>query len=152
MRALACCAACAICWARCGGRKIALLGLAFKPQTDDIRDAPALEIARLLLADGAEVSACDPMAARRAATAEPRAQISDDPLTALSGADAAVLCTEWPQFVELDWSIAATRMRGRIVIDGRNALDGKRLRRLGFVYAGVGLPPAEAAADPEPGG
>ena len=129
------------------GRKVALLGLAFKPQTDDIRDAPALEIARLLLADGAEVSACDPMAARRAAAAEPRAQVSDDPLAALTGADAAVLCTEWPQCVELDWDVAAARMRGRIVIDGRNALDGKSLRRLGFLYAGVGLPGPEAAAD-----
>lgn len=132
------------------GRRIALLGLAFKPQTDDIRDAPALEIARLLLADGADVSACDPMAARRAAAAEPRAQISDDPLAALAGADAAVLCTEWPQFVELDWAAAARRMRGRIVIDGRNALDGAALRRLGFEYAGLGRPDPAAAARPVP--
>ena len=122
------------------GRKVALLGLAFKPQTDDIRDAPALEIARLLLADGAAVSGCDPMAAGRAAVAEPRAQFTDDPLAALCGADAAVLCTEWPQFLELDWALAAARMRGRIVIDGRNALDGQRLRRLGFEYAGIGRP------------
>ena len=129
------------------GRKIALLGLAFKPQTDDIRDAPALEIARLLLADGAEVSACDPMAARRAAAAEPRAQVSEDPLDALAGADAAVLCTEWPQFVQLDWKVAAARMRGRIVIDGRNALDRQELRRLGFAYAGVGRPGPETVAD-----
>ena len=129
------------------GRKVALLGLAFKPQTDDIRDAPALEIARLLLADGARVSGCDPMAARRAAMAEPRAQIGADPMAALTDADAAVLCTEWPQFLELDWAAAAAVMRGNLLIDGRNALDGGLLGRLGFNYVAVGRPPAPAPAN-----
>ena len=122
------------------GKNVAILGLAFKPDTDDIRDAPALEIARLLLADGARVAAYDPMASGRAAQAEPRANIAASALAAVTDADALVLCTEWPQFRALDWTAVAGLMRGRIIIDGRNALDSGLLRELGFDYHGVGRP------------
>ncbi len=120
------------------GKRIALLGLAFKPNTDDIRDSPALDIARLLLADGAKVFAYDPMAGERVKVAEPRACVTDSPWSALAGADAAVLCTEWPEFSQLDWSKVADEMHGDVVIDGRNALDGQQLTQLGLRYRGVG--------------
>jgi len=118
------------------GKKVALLGLAFKPGTDDMREAPSLVLAGRLLAEGADVSAWDPVADGRALLHG--VEIADSALAALDGADAAVLVTEWPDLLELDWAEAAERMRHRLVVDGRNVLDSRQLRALGFEYEGVG--------------
>ena len=118
------------------GKKVALLGLAFKPNTDDVREAPSLILAGRLVAEGADVRAWDPVADGRAAL--PRATICADPLEALDGADAAVLVTEWSQLAELDWAEAAARMRNPLLIDGRNMLDPVTMRDAGFTYEGIG--------------
>ena len=118
------------------GKKIALLGLAFKPGTDDLREAPSLVLAARLQAEGAEVSAWDPVADGRDALGG--VAVAGSALDALEGADAAVLVTEWPQFRELDWAAAGDRMRNRLLVDGRNALDPETLRAAGFEYEGIG--------------
>jgi UDPglucose 6-dehydrogenase len=120
------------------GRRIALLGLAFKPNTDDMREASSLVLAARLQGAGAEVSAYDPVAEERASRMLQTVDMATSPLEALEGADAAILVTEWPQFAELDWEDAATRMAQPILIDGRNYLDPERLRRAGFTYEGIG--------------
>jgi UDPglucose 6-dehydrogenase len=121
------------------GKKIALLGLAFKPGTDDMREAPSLVLAGRLLAEGAQVSAWDPVADGRLHL-EGAVEIVGSALEALEGADAAVLVTEWPQLRELDWAEAGGRMRSPVLVDGRNMLDADELRSLGFTYEGVGRP------------
>jgi UDPglucose 6-dehydrogenase len=118
------------------GKTVALLGLAFKPNTDDVREAPSLVLAGRLVAEGAGVRAWDPIADGNAVL--PRATICADPLEALDGADAAVLVTEWSQLAELDWAEAATRMRNPLLIDGRNMLDPVLMREAGFTYEGIG--------------
>jgi UDPglucose 6-dehydrogenase len=122
------------------GKRIALLGLAFKPGTDDMREAPSLVLAGRLLAEGAEVRAWDPVADGHSHVHG--ADIADSALDALDGADAAVVVTEWPELRDLDWAEAAARMRRRIVVDGRNMLDSGALRSLGFEYEGIGRPVA----------
>src|SRR5262249_11692960 len=118
------------------GKKIALLGLAFKPGTDDMREAPSLVLAGRLIAEGAPVSAWDPGAG--GAVHPGGVDVASSALDALDGADAAVLVTEWPELVELDWVAAGERMRNRLLVDGRNALDPESLRASGFAYEGVG--------------
>lgn len=122
------------------GRRIALLGLTFKPDTDDLRDAPSLTIARSLLEAGATVVAYDPMlaAAERAASLVPGLVIADTALAALEGADAAGLVTEWREFADLDWPTARSVMRRPVVVDGRNALEPRELGAAGFTYIGFG--------------
>jgi UDPglucose 6-dehydrogenase len=117
-------------------KKIALLGLAFKPGTDDMREAPSLVLAGRLLSEGAEVSAFDPVADGRVHLHG--VEVATSALDALDGADAAVLVTEWPELVALDWAEAGSRMRNRLVVDGRNALDPEALRAAGFEYEGIG--------------
>jgi UDPglucose 6-dehydrogenase len=118
------------------GKKIALLGLAFKPGTDDMREAPSLVLAGRLLAEGAHVSAWDPVADGRSLL--DGVTIAGSALDALDGADAAVLVTEWPDLREVDWAQAGKRMRHRVLIDGRNMLDADELRAAGFEYEGIG--------------
>ena len=120
--------------------RIALLGLAFKPDTDDIRDAPSIAIARSLIDAGADVVAFDPMpAARSAASAAlPGLYVADTVGAALRGADAVALVTEWPELVNLDWADARQHVRRPIVVDGRNALDHGAVLRAGFRYAAFG--------------
>jgi UDPglucose 6-dehydrogenase len=125
------------------GKKVALLGLAFKPGTDDMREAPSLVLAARLLAEGAEVSAWDPVADGR--THLDAVAVAPSALDALDGADAAVLVTEWPELRELDWAEAARRMRGRLVVDGRNLLDPAALHAHGLEYEGIGRPATPAA-------
>jgi len=122
------------------GRRIALLGLAFKPDTDDLRDAPSLSIARRLLDGGAEILAYDPMpnARQRAAALTPGLRVADSAAEALAGADAAALVTEWPEFSRLDWALLGSRMRRRIVLDGRNALDPDGVTAAGLEYVAFG--------------
>ena len=118
------------------GKKVALLGLAFKPGTDDMREAPSLVLAGRLLAEGAHVSAWDPVA--DGAVYLDGVEIAGSAFAALEGADAAVLVTEWPELRELDWEEAGRRMRGAVLVDGRNMLDPGELRALGFAYEGIG--------------
>jgi UDPglucose 6-dehydrogenase len=120
------------------GRRIALLGLAFKPNTDDIRQAASITLASRLLAEGAQVVGYDPVAIEHTRAMIPTACYASSAFEALEKADAAVLVTEWEELVGLDWSHAREIMSQPIVIDGRNALDGAHLVRLGFTYEGVG--------------
>jgi UDPglucose 6-dehydrogenase len=120
------------------GKRIALLGLAFKPGTDDMREAPSLVLAGRLLSEGAEVSAWDPVA--DGAAHLHGVEIAESALAALDGADGAVIVTEWPELSDLDWAAARERMRGNVIVDGRNLLDPDGLRALGFVYEGIGRP------------
>jgi UDPglucose 6-dehydrogenase len=120
------------------GRRVALLGLSFKPDTDDMRDAASLVLAARLEGEGVDVVAYDPVAEERASELLPAVEMSPSPMAALDGADAAVLVTEWPEFAELDWSEAASRMARPLLVDGRNFLDPKALREAGFEYEGIG--------------
>ncbi len=120
------------------GRRVALLGLAFKPETDDMRGASSLVLAARLLAEGAKVTAFDPVAEQEARKLMPQLDYRDSALDAIEGADAVVLVTEWREFLELDWKQVAQAMSGDLVIDGRNALDAATIREAGLVYEGIG--------------
>jgi UDPglucose 6-dehydrogenase len=126
------------------GKRIGLLGLAFKPHTDDIREAPALTIARRLLEEGAAVQGYDPQAAAKAQEAVPGLTLCPDPYAAAAGAEAVVLCTEWPEFASLDFARLKAGMVRPLLLDGRNALDREALTALGFEYLGIGRGPAPA--------
>jgi len=118
------------------GRRVALLGLAFKPGTDDTRDAPSITIARSLEEKGVILRACDPMVTELPGA--PDLEIFADPFDAVCNADAVVLLTEWPEFLKLDFEKAADCMRGKVIIDGRNALDPEAVMGAGLVYEGIG--------------
>jgi UDPglucose 6-dehydrogenase len=120
------------------GMRVALLGLAFKPNTDDMREASSLVLSARLNADGATVTACDPVAEEQARKLVSGIAFADSPLQAVADADAVVLVTEWPEFIDLDWNTVAQAMRGTLVIDGRNALDPQAIRGAGLVYEGIG--------------
>jgi UDPglucose 6-dehydrogenase len=120
------------------GKRVALLGLAFKPHTDDMRGASSLVLAGRLQAEGAHVRAFDPVAAEQARRLMPQLDCAASALAAVADADAIVLVTEWPELVELDWAEVEQAMRGRLVVDGRNALDGERVRAAGLTYEGIG--------------
>ncbi len=120
------------------GKKVALLGLAFKPDTDDMREASSLVLASRLEGEGAAVRGYDPVAERPAKELLPSIEFCHSAEEALDGADAAVLVTEWPQFAELDWTEMSRRMANPLLIDGRNFLDPKALRAAGFTYEGIG--------------
>jgi UDPglucose 6-dehydrogenase len=120
------------------GRRIALLGLAFKPNTDDIRQASSIVLAGRLIAEGALVVGYDPVAMDNIQRLLPALSCSPSAFSALEGADACVLVTEWDEFLRLDWASVRGLMARPIVIDGRNALDKPALIRLGFTYEGVG--------------
>jgi UDPglucose 6-dehydrogenase len=120
------------------GKRVALLGLAFKPDTDDMREASSLVLAARLQGEGAEVVAYDPVAAERAAELLGSVEMATSAMEALDGADAAVLVTEWREFKDLDWIAAAERMTRPLVVDGRNFLDPEALTSAGFEYEGIG--------------
>jgi UDPglucose 6-dehydrogenase len=120
------------------GKQVAVLGLAFKANTDDIRFAPALEVVKRLLEEGAHVHASDPEAISRTKIAYPQAAYHEDPYDALRSADAALVCTEWDVFRNLDWERAGKLMARRLVIDGRNLYSPQRMRELGFEYYAFG--------------
>ena len=122
------------------GRRVALLGLAFKPETDDMREASSLVLSARLRGEGAEVVAFDPVAMDQARSLLPGVEMRDTALAALEDSDAAVLVTEWPEFRELDWVGAATLMRRPLIIDGRNFLDANAVHGAGFTYEGIGRP------------
>ncbi len=119
---------------RLRGKKVALLGLAFKPHTDDTREAPSLVLASRLLAEGAEVRGWDPIAV-------PELQgvrLCASPFEAIDGADAAVIVTEWPELADLPTEEVRAAMRHPLIIDGRNLLDPAAVRAAGFAYEGIG--------------
>jgi UDPglucose 6-dehydrogenase len=120
------------------GRVIGLLGLSFKPNTDDMRQAPSVEIAKVLLAAGAEVRAYDPAAVERARMLLPEVEFLKGAYEVAAGADAIVLVTEWNEFRQLDMARIKQLMRHPIVIDGRNIYDPNTMRSLGFTYRGIG--------------
>ena len=121
------------------GKHIALLGVAFKPDTDDIREATSLVLAGRLQSEGAQVRAYDPVAADPARELLAGAEIRSSALDALDGAHGAVLVTEWPEFRELDWAgEVRRRMAVPLVVDGRNFLDRGALVAAGFTYEGIG--------------
>ena len=124
------------------GLRVAVLGLSFKPETDDVREAPALDLIRALDDDGASVVGYDPQANTNARTHLPDSvELAVDPITATDGAQVAVLMTEWREIVQADWKAIAVSMRPpRLLFDGRNVLDPDGMKRLGFQYAGVGRP------------
>ncbi|MGA2319263.1 MAG: UDP-glucose/GDP-mannose dehydrogenase family protein [Solirubrobacteraceae bacterium] len=120
------------------GKRVTLLGLAFKPNTDDMREASSLVLSARLNADGALVTAYDPVAEEQARKLVAGITFADSPLAAVTGADAVVLVTEWPEFIELDFRQVAQAMSGNLVIDGRNALDPLTVSSAGLVYEGIG--------------
>jgi UDPglucose 6-dehydrogenase len=120
------------------GKRVALLGLAFKPNTDDMREASSLVLSARLMADGAAVSAYDPIAEDQARKLVNGITFADSALGAVRDADAVVLVTEWPEFLELGWEQVAETMNGDLVVDGRNALDPERVRAAGLKYEGIG--------------
>jgi UDPglucose 6-dehydrogenase len=120
------------------GKKIALLGLAFKPDTDDMREASSLVLAARLQAAGADVSAFDPIAEEAARPLLSGVDMAGTAMEAVEGADAVVLVTEWSEFNDLDWAGVASSMAGNVIIDGRNHLDGDSVRAAGLAYEGVG--------------
>ncbi len=121
------------------GKEVALLGLAFKPDTDDIREATSVVLAGRLAGEGANVRAFDPVAGAKAEDMLAGARIAESALDAVDGADAVVLVTEWPEFRELDWTgEIKRRMRVPLVVDGRNFLDREQLIQAGFTYEGIG--------------
>ena len=122
------------------GKQVGVLGLAFKPHTDDIRFAPALEILRQLLAEGASVRAYDPQAAKKTQAQFPTVNYCKHPYEVAAGADAVLLLTEWPEFRELDWQRVHGMMVRPLVLDGRNLLDPRTMRDLGFEYHSIGRP------------
>ena len=131
------------------GRRIAVWGLAFKPGTDDLREAPSEVLIRDLLAEGAEVVAHDPLAmpaARRRHAHWSGLRFAADPLGAVAGADALVIVTECPEYRDIDWAKVRRCMAGDWVLDGRNLCDGGQLQAHGFNYRGIGRPVREGAA------
>ncbi len=121
------------------GKRIALLGLTFKPNTDDLRDAPSLEIAHMLHTLGARVTGYDPVAGKAVSNVSTDLKVMSEPLDALAGAHAAVVVTEWDEVVSLDWGkVAAVMDAPRLLIDGRNAIEPEAAKRAGLIYRGFG--------------
>lgn len=120
------------------GKTIAILGLAFKADTDDIRNAPALKLILNLKKDGAIINAYDPQAMENTKQVIPDINYQNDPYAAVSGAEALVICTEWSEFKNLDLKKIKELMLTPIIFDGRNIFDPKKVKDLGFKYFGVG--------------
>ncbi len=116
------------------GRTIGLLGLAFKPNTDDLREAPSIDIARRLIQHGAHVRVHDPVAMQRfqEECADVDVTLAATPDALFDDADAVVLVTDWQQYLELDWAALQPRMRHPVVVDGRSFLDREDLARAGY--------------------
>jgi UDPglucose 6-dehydrogenase len=120
------------------GRRIAVLGLAFKPKSDDIRDSPALDIAIRLKGLGAEVVCTDPKAIANAKAKHPQLRYEASPQAALADSEAALLLTEWAEYLELDPVAVGAGCAQKLIVDGRNALDPLRWQQAGWIYHGLG--------------
>jgi UDPglucose 6-dehydrogenase len=122
------------------GKRIALLGLAFKPETDDVRFSPALGLARRLLGQGASVVGYDPAAMSGAKEEVPDLEVAADAYAAVADAHCAVICTEWREFDEIDLDIVRDQMAYALIVDGRNVFDPREMRARGFTYFPTGRP------------
>jgi UDPglucose 6-dehydrogenase len=131
---------------RIDGKRIGVLGLAFKPNTDDMRDAPSIPLIQSLIDEGASVVAFDPAAMKHAQPLLPRLECARDARAVADGADALVIVTEWDEFRALDLDKVAKRMRGRVLVDLRNVYDAVDAERAGLDYYGIGRSPRR----PEP--
>jgi len=120
------------------GKTVGLLGLAFKPNTDDMREAPSIDIAEMLTAAGASVRAYDPVAMENAHAILPAVEMAADPYALARGCDALLLITEWNEFKNLDLERIHKSMKSPVIVDGRNVYDPAEMRALGFTYRGVG--------------
>ena len=120
------------------GKVVGIWGLAFKPNTDDLRDAPAIEIIQGLRAAGATIRACDPVAAHGIARIMPDLDVRSNAYEVATGADVVVMCTEWNEYKQIDMEKVRGIMRTPVLVDGRNVYDPARMRELGFVYRGMG--------------
>lgn len=120
------------------GKRVAVLGLAFKANTDDIRFAPALEVVKRLIEEGALIHATDPEAMPRTKALFPHLHYHEDLYEALRDADAALICTEWQSFRRIDWERAGSLMARKLVLDGRNLYTAQRMREMGFEYYSFG--------------
>ena len=119
-------------------KTIGVLGLSFKPNTDDIRNAPSLEIIRALELEGAKIKAYDPSAMKKAMALLNKVKFCKDPYEACTGADCLVIVTEWDEFKELDFSKVKKLLKRPVLIDGRNIYEPNTLEGLGFTYVGIG--------------
>jgi UDPglucose 6-dehydrogenase len=126
------------------GKRVALLGLAFKPGTDNVTDAPALRLARRLAEEGVEVAGFDPQAGANAKAALPDLEVTGDPYAALEAAHCAVVCTEWDEVLELDLARARSLMAKPVLVDARNVFDPRDTASAGFKYLPTGRPPPSA--------
>jgi UDPglucose 6-dehydrogenase len=122
------------------GRRIGVLGAAFKPHSDDIRDSPALDVATRLHRAGAQVTVYDPAALTNARRDYPALDYAESAVAAAADADAVLHLTEWPEFVQMDPAALGDVVRRRNVVDGRNALDAARWRAAGWHYRALGRP------------
>jgi UDPglucose 6-dehydrogenase len=120
------------------GKQIAVLGLAFKPNTDDMREAVSLEVIKLLLENGARVRAYDPAAMEQAGRLLPAVKLAGNAYEAVTGAQCLVILTEWNEFKEMDLMRVKSIMKTPVIVDGRNILDPAKIKALGFTYRGVG--------------
>ena len=120
------------------GKKLAVLGLAFKPNTDDMRDAPSIKIITNLVDLGAEITAFDPQAMENAEKIMPKIKYAQNEYQALAGKDAMLIVTEWPQFASLDMQKVKKLLKSPIIVDGRNLLDAEKIQKLGFKYISIG--------------
>jgi UDPglucose 6-dehydrogenase len=131
------------------GKTVAILGLAFKPNTNDLRDAPSLILAQRLLAEGAEVRGWDPVALEQARAVMRGVDLRPSIVEAVSGADAAVIVTEWEELRGLATEEVREAMRTPLIVDGRNLLDPVTVRAAGFTYDSIGRGTSELGALPE---
>jgi UDPglucose 6-dehydrogenase len=120
------------------GCVVGLLGLAFKPNTDDMREAPSIDVARMLQGAGAAVKGYDPVSMEWAGRVMPGVQLAEDAYELVSGCDAVIVCTEWNEFKQLDLERVKRLMKQPVFVDGRNIYEPQRMRTLGFTYVGVG--------------
>ena len=127
-------------------KTIGVLGLAFKPNTDDIRFAPAIEVVRRLIAEGARVRVSDPFAMERARAVLKSPEFVEDPYEVARGTDALLLLTEWKEYRELDWKRICQEMSRPLIVDARNMLDPAKMKKLGFEYHSFGRPDLSANA------
>jgi UDPglucose 6-dehydrogenase len=122
------------------GKQLAVLGLAFKPNTDDIRFAPAIDLVQRLLAEGAKVRAYDPEAMDRARAVLPQIEYAKSPYEAAEEAEALLIATEWDEFRKLDWERIRGVMARPLIVDGRNLLSPREMKSQGFEYRSFGRP------------
>jgi UDPglucose 6-dehydrogenase len=129
------------------GRAVGVLGCSFKPNSDDIRDSPALDVAGTVHGLGARVTVYDPAALDRARQVHPELEYADSMLAAAADADVLLLLTEWPEFIEADPEVVGKVVARRNIADGRGALDGDRWRGAGWRYRALGRPDTHSSAD-----